>query len=132
MTFHNYIFFSTNSIFQSLPDETRDEYKKEFLDALIREKDVVVNTYATLGLKVNTNILIWFQADRIDTIQEFLNKLMHSSLGRYLQITYTFFGISRPTQYSPHSTIHEDTNRKGLPYLIIYPFTKTKEWHMLD
>jgi chlorite dismutase len=92
----------------------------------------VVNGYATLGLKVNTNILLWLQSDNLDSIQDLTNQLMHSKIGKSLHITYTFLGIARPTQYSPDSQDHKQTDRKGRKYLIIYPFTKTQEWYLLN
>ncbi|HWY79831.1 MAG TPA: chlorite dismutase family protein, partial [Candidatus Sulfotelmatobacter sp.] len=49
----------------------------------------------------------------------------------YLIITYTLFGMTRPTQYSPGSSGHLDTSRKGGAYLTIYPFTKTHAWYTL-
>ncbi|HSW47607.1 MAG TPA: chlorite dismutase family protein [Candidatus Saccharimonadales bacterium] len=132
MTNHNYIFLKNNPSLNEVSEKTLAEYKKEFIKELSSSKKVICNTYSVLGLKTNANILIWFQADSIDAIQDLLNKLMHTSLGKHLRITYTLFGITRPTQYSPTSTGHLDTNRKGKQYLIIYPFTKTQEWYMLD
>ncbi|HZE87748.1 MAG TPA: chlorite dismutase family protein [Methylomirabilota bacterium] len=132
MTSHNYIFFTAHKALHDIPKVTRDKYKKEFLKTLTSEKKVIAHSYATIGLKVNTQILIWFQADAIDTIQNLLNNLMHTHLGKYLTITETLFGMTRQTQYSPTAIGHLDTNRKGGRYLIIYPFTKTKEWYMLD
>jgi chlorite dismutase len=132
MTVHNYIFLKSDSSLRILPKTTLAAYKKEFTKKLVETKDVIANTYATTGLKVNTNILLWFQADKIDTIQDLLNRLLHTRLGEHLTITYTLLGLARPTQYSPASKQYLDTNRKGGKHLIIYPFTKTKEWHMLD
>ena len=132
MISHNYIFLTSHTDLQKLSRKTYEKYKREFLHVLTDEKHIIVTTYATVGLKVNTQILIWFQAETIDTIQDFLNVLLHTHLGRYLQITYTLFGMTRPTQYAPFPTNHLDTSRKGGQYLIIYPFTKTKEWHTLD
>ncbi len=132
MTSHSYIFFTIRTPFYDLPTASRKIYKKEFIKKLLSEKNVIVYTYATLGLKANTNILLWFQADAIETIQLLLNQLMHTKLGTYLDIAYTLFGMTRPTQYSSHATGHLHTERKGGRYLIIYPFTKTKEWYMLD
>ncbi len=132
MTSHNYIFFAIRPSFYDLPKTKQLAYKKAFLRELSREKKVITYTYATLGLKANTNILLWFQAETIDEIQVFLNKLMHTKLGEHLLITYTLFGMTRPTQYSDKSTRHLKTERKGGKYLVIYPFTKTKEWYMID
>ena len=132
MTYHNYIFFKTDSSFYKLSSASQKKYKRDFVKVLKNKTNVISYTYATLGLKVNTNIMIWFQAESIDEIQSLINKLMHTKLGSYLYITYTLFGNTRPTQYSSRSSGHLHTDRKGGKYLVIYPFTKTKEWYMLD
>lgn len=132
MTCHNYVFFTIDSSFSDLSDAVQKTYKKAFLSELKKETAVMSNTYATLGLKAHTTVLIWFQAETIDVIQLFLNHLLHTQLGKYLHITYTLFGMTRPTQYSSHSAGHINTERKGGKYLVIYPFTKTKEWYMHD
>src|SRR5258706_6654138 len=132
MLCHNYIFLSSNSTFHPLSKQIRYEYTTKFLHVLMNEKDVTSYTYATLGLKANTNILLWLQSESIDNTQNLLNMLMHTRLGDYLTITYTLFGMTRQTQYSTHAKGHLDTSRKGGKYLIIYPFTKNKDWYMLD
>jgi chlorite dismutase len=132
MQYHNYIFFTVTSEFHFLPSAKQKAYKSALLNELKNEKRVITYSFATTGLKANTDILLWFQSDAIETIQDFLNTLMHTKLGLYLKISYTLFGMTRPTQYSPKSTGHLQTGRKGGKYLIIYPFTKTNEWYMLD
>lgn len=132
MTCHNYIFFSSKDSLHDLSKKIRNEFIKEFLSVLNSDSNVIAYTYSTVGLKVNTNILIWFQADTIDAIQNLLNQLMHTGLGSHLKITHTLFGMTRPTQYHKESTMHLETKRKGGKYLIIYPFTKTTSWYMID
>src|SRR6185437_9093082 len=100
MTSHNYVFLTIHSDFRNLSPGEKQSYKKEFLKVLKDGKKVVVDTYATLGLKADTRIMLWFQADTIDEVQLFLNKLLHTKLGEYLVITHTLFGMTRPTQYS--------------------------------
>lgn len=132
MTFHSYIFFSVHPSFRKMSQSDQKTQKKLFIKALQKEKNVLAYTYATLGFKADTAFLLWFQADSIEAIQLFLNKLIHTKLGTYLMINHTLFGMARPTQYSQQSTGHLHTERKGGKYLIIYPFTKNKEWYQLD
>jgi chlorite dismutase len=132
MTYHSYIFFSVHPSFRKMSQFDQKAQKKLFIKTLQKEKNVLTYTYATLGLKVDTAFLLWFQSDSVDAIQLFLNKLIHTKLGLYLMINHTLFGMARPTQYSAQSTGHQHTERKGGKYLIIYPFTKNKEWYQLD
>lgn len=131
MVSHNYIFFTIHPSFYKLSPGEKQFFKKEFVEELKNERKVVTNTYATLGLKKDTRILLWMHADTIEEIQNFLNKLMHTKLGEYLVITHTLFGMTRQTQYSDKSTVHLKSQRKGEKYLVIYPFVKTKEWYQL-
>ena len=79
---------------------------------------------------------------------------MHAPLGKYLRITYTLFGMTRSSPYQPKSAaavetishempfdVHKDTEPVSPEpaaadsphrYLIVYPFTKTIEWHLLS
>jgi|SRR6185369_6327910 len=132
MTCHNFITIIIDPLFQDLTKAKRETFKKEFLKIIKSEKKVIVYAYTTLGLKAHTTILFWMQADTVEFIQNFLNTLMHARMGRYLRMTHTLFGMTRLTQYLPKSAAQEDTRRKGGKYLIIYPFSKTQEWHMLD
>jgi chlorite dismutase len=132
MQYHSYIFFNIRKKLFDVSPQERETLEKEFLQAIEKQKDVVVYSYTTLGLKVHTSVLLWFQSDSLIAIQDLINTLIHTKLGKYLKITYTLFGMTQPTQYSHGSVGHLQTTRKGGQFLIIYPFTKTKEWYMLD
>lgn len=131
MQYHDYIFFSVDSSFYKLSKAKQNDFKKSFLLQLEREKSVIIYPYSTLGLKNDTRFLLWLQANTLEEIQNVLNNLLHTAFGSYLTITYTFFGMTRQTQYSSALSKHLDTTRKGGAYLIIYPFTKTAAWYML-
>lgn len=132
MQYHNYIFLSARPKMQELSQKDLASFKKEFAREISGNKELVVNTFTTLGLKANINILIWLQADSLENIQNHINTLLQTNLGKYLTVTYTLFGIARPTKYSPKATGYLETGFKAGKYLIIYPFSKTKEWYQLD
>jgi chlorite dismutase len=132
MKYHNYIFLRSKLHPSDLSETELKRNKKEFLKILDGKKEVEVFSYSTLGLKAGTNILLWFQSDNLEKIQDLIAKLLHSKLGKYLKISYSYFGLARETQYSPHSQDYLNTLRKGRDYLIIYPFTKTPEWYQLN
>lgn len=132
MTFHSYIFFDLRPSYFDLETSQQKAFKKSFLAKLTKEKELIIYSYATLGLKKDTHFMLWMQANSAEKLQDFLNTLLHTTLGKYLHISYTLFGMPRPTQYSKTSTGHKYTERKGGKYLIIYPFNKTKEWYMLS
>lgn len=132
MIYHNYIFFAVDNTIRDLNLSRLKKLKKEFSNEISKSTDVVIYSYSLLGLKSQIVFMLWFQSDSIEQIQNLLNKLKHTKVGKYISITHTLFGVSHKTQYSADSGTKIETTRKGGKYLIIYPFTKTTEWHMLD
>jgi chlorite dismutase len=149
MLYHTYIFFDTRKNRHDLGEDDFADYKKEFIALIEKNKKVVTFGYSTLGLKAGSRFMLWFQSDEIERIQDLLNSLLHTRLGRYLKISYTLFGMIRASQYSRNrpttGAVAAETNAGekaqvidagagGIreKYLIIYPFTKTKEWHLMD
>lgn len=131
MKYHTYIFFAPKDSLSVVPEIKLSHYKKEFIEILQKEKKVISFSYATLGLTGNAYIMFWMQSDSLNTLQDVLNTLLHTALGKHLKITGTLFGIVRPSQYSKHLASEQtiNTQRTGAEYLVIYPFTKTTQWY---
>jgi chlorite dismutase len=130
--YHDYVFFSIDKSQREIPKEKLEMYKKEFIKEISHFQDVITYSYSLLGLKQQIVCMLWLQSDSIEQIQELLSRLTRTMLGQHLTISYTLFGMVRPTHYALGSVNHLETRRKGGKYLIIYPFTKTQEWHMLS
>jgi len=132
MLYHNYIFLGPKESLFNIENDILAKYKKEFIKKIEKEKKVITYTYATVGLTGNSFIMLWLQSESLNTIQDFINDLLHSSLGKHIKLTGTLFGIIRPSQYANHTiSATLNTQRTGTEYLIIYPFTKTTDWYML-
>jgi chlorite dismutase len=131
---HSYIFFDSDSALSQLTVPEIESCKTTFIEVIQNESGVRVFSFATLGFKAHTRFMLWIQAEEADHIQAFVNKLMHTSLGKHLKITYALFGLIRPSLYSkkPLATEGSLADKKRKKYLIVYPFTKTKEWYLLS
>ena len=131
MPHHSYIFFDVRESIHDVPLSTCTEYKKDFVAYLTKTKGIHVYTYATLGLKPNTRFMFHIHATTVDEVQIFLRDLLKTDLGRYLTITHTLMGMTRSSQYNPHHAPQESIPETPHRYLVVYPFTKTIEWHLL-
>jgi chlorite dismutase len=90
--------------------------------------------YTTLAFKPNTTFMLWIRSQKPQDTQDMLRDLLRISFARYLTISHTLFGIERPSQYSGRIGKPEQVMQnyeKRLSYLVIYPFTKTPDWHLL-
>jgi chlorite dismutase len=127
MTYHSYIFFDSK-------DGAAQADPSDFVQATERSTNVKVAAYKTVGLKAGSRFMLWMSADEPEHIQNLTAALMHTTLGAKLTISHVLFGMVRPSQYvgratSQEQAIQEDDRGR---YLIIYPFTKTKEWYLLS
>lgn len=125
---HSYIFFDAEPTISAIPKKDLEMYKAAFADVIAKNPQVRTRAYATLAFKAGTRFMLHLHAEEAAIMQEFVRDLLHTDFGAHLKITYSLLGLTRPSPYNPRGTLREeeDPQRK---YLIVYPFTKTIEWH---
>jgi len=133
-TFHSYTFFQLNNSFRRMASIKKNAYIKEFVQLVESNKKVVVYAYSLVGLKSDYDILLWFHASSIEEIQLLVSQILAIKMGEYLSLSHTLLGMTRGSQYNskPVANNEELDGILRLPYLIVYPFTKTKEWYLLS
>ena len=132
LPYHSYLFFDIEKAFYRLEKNEQKIKKQALQDLFGSRKDLSIEFYATLGFKPKTVFMLWVRSQNPESIQELLRGIYGSAFGEAATLTYSFFGIARESQYSgrqgrPEQTIQNFSDR--LPYFIVYPFTKTTEWH---
>ncbi len=78
-----------------------------------------------------TRFMLHMNAKTPDAIQILVRDLLHTSLGAHLRVAYTLMGLTRASQYNPKAPPKESTPDTQHRYLVVYPFTKTIEWHLI-
>jgi len=133
-TFHSYTFFQLNNSFRRMTSIKKNAYIKEFVQLVESNKKVVVYAYSLVGLKSDCDILLWLHASSIEEIQLLIVQILAIKMGEYLSLSHTLLGMTRGSQYNskPVANNEELDGILRLPYLIVYPFTKTKEWYLLS
>ena len=131
MPYHSYIFFDAEPGINTLSETILREAKKSFVDCSSKNADVLTIAYSTLALKSGTRFMLHLNAKTPDEIQLLVRDLLHTSLGKHLRLTYTLLGMTRASQYNPHHAPKESIPDASHKYLVVYPFTKTVEWHLI-
>jgi len=133
---HSYIFFDSEPSLNSIFETELEIRKKLFIEVIHKHTNVRVFSFATLGFKARTRFMLWIQAGTAEEIQHLVRDLLHTQLGKHLRIEYSLFGLTRTSHYNSRPKEHQEEKELGdLPrkkYLIVYPFTKTKEWHVKE
>ncbi len=107
---------------------------EEFGAALASSGNVTTFTYSMIGLKAGVDVLLWSLAASLDALEERGARAMRSGMGTWMIAQHSFLGIIRPSQYVKRPTSQEQWLFAGerSAYLIVYPFTKSTDWYLLD
>jgi chlorite dismutase len=112
----NYVFFKLDSGWRRLPNDERERGKEECLRA-------------------DADFMLWKIGYDLDAFEEMTGALLKSGLGKYLNVTYSYFGLARRSIYVGEHTPGWENRRYIIPgegdYLFVYPFVKTRAWYQL-
>ena len=129
--FFNFSFFKVDPKWRWMADLAKEESAKE-VDNILRNSGIKLRTYSTLGLRDDADFLFWFAAKSVDEIQDAISKLYSTVFGKYITPSLVYLSCTRPSIYArkgkTSSFISGDEPKK---YVVVYPFTKTREWYLL-
>lgn len=116
---------------------TRDERcrdAEEFCSAVSSRGEVSTFTYSTIGLKAGVDVLLWSLAPSLEALEEKAAMALRSGLGAWMTARHSFLGIIKPSQYVKRPTSQEQSLFSGerSQYLVVYPFTKSTDWYLVD
>ena len=114
-----------------MADLAKEESAKEVKNILLRT-GISYRSYSNVGMRDDTDLLLWFAAPTVDAIQAATERLYGTVFGKYIEPSMTYLSCTRPSMYvsdpKPQGFVAGDPPKK---YVIVYPFTKTREWYLL-
>ena len=129
--YFNFSFFQIDPKWRWMADLAKEESARE-VENVIRNSGVRFRSYSTLGLRSDADFLFWFAAKSIEEIQKVISKLYLTVFGKYVIPTQTYLSCTRPSIYARKGRIISFVaGNKSKKYVIVYPFTKTREWYLL-
>ncbi|MGE3152621.1 MAG: chlorite dismutase family protein [Nitrospiraceae bacterium] len=134
----NFIFYKVDPAWRRLPEDERTRGKQEFIRAIEEyQGKVIVIAYSTVGIRPETDIMLWRISYELELFQEMSTKIMASGLGKYLSTPYSYLSMTKRSVYVDNHS-HEGQESKRLTiipgrskYIFVYPFLKTREWFLL-
>ena len=134
----NFIFYKVDPAWRRLPEDERTRGKQEFIRAIEEyQGKVIVIAYSTVGIRPETDIMLWRISYEMELFQEMSTKIMASGLGKYLSTPYSYLSMTKRSIYVDNHS-HEGQESKRLTiipgrskYIFVYPFLETREWFLL-
>ena len=117
-----------------LPAAERHDTCAAFFDAVTGAEAVKTFTYSMVGLKPGVDILLWRLGPSLDALEESAAAALRAGMGPWTEVRQSFVGVIQPSQYVKRPTAQEQSLFSGerARYLVVYPFTKSTEWYLLD
>jgi chlorite dismutase len=117
-----------------LPDAQRRSTCSDFLSSVEQAKDVKSYAYSMVGLQPGVDLMLWRLAPTLDALEDSAAAALRCGMGTWMNVQESFLGSIRPSQYVKKPTPQEQSLFSGdrSRYLIVYPFTKSAEWYLLD
>lgn len=136
--FVNFMFFRIDRAFRSLDAQTKSAAKRELAEIVQRYTGpMMVLPYSTVGLKAGVDFMLWRIGYDLDPFQKMVADINKSVLGRYTDIPFSYFSMTKHSQYVEEH-VHEGQEGRRLkivpgkrPFLFVYPFVKTRDWYLL-
>jgi len=134
----NFAFFKVLPEWRRLSIAERREHKDEAARVLLRWdcEDMRVLTYTTAGLRGDCDFMLWRISYSLECLNAAHSDFMKTRLGGYLEVTHSFLGMTRRSQYligherDERQASHSYIKPGGSKYLVVYPFSKTREWYL--
>jgi chlorite dismutase len=117
-----------------LPEAERCETAEDLIRVIDGEAGVTTHCYSMVGLQPGTDLLMWSLAPSLESLEEKAAAVLRSGMGRWMGVTESFLGVIQQSQYVKRPTAQEQSLFSGerSRYLIVYPFTKSTEWYLLE
>ena len=130
--FFTFTFYKVDPKWRWLNEMGKDEASREFLELLnAARKRIKIRTYSTIGLRHDSEFMIWTLSPSLENIQILASKIYTTILGKYIEPTSTYLSLTRKSFYSNQVKLGFETEEEPLRYAVVYPFIKSREWYLL-
>lgn len=128
-----YTFFKMRKDWYFLDKRTSEEAKRDFLSiAQEVSSRLRASFFSLIGTRADADFMIVLGSKKLEDFEEPISKILHSPLGRYLEVAYSYIAVERRSQYFARQKVEEVSgpfsNKK---FLFVYPFVKKREWYKL-
>jgi chlorite dismutase len=134
----HFCFYKLDPAFRRLGNEEKEAARAEFTQlAQQRHEGMICLSYSTVGLRGDTDFLLWRIAKSSDALQTQTAAFNKSRLGGYLNLSQSYLSMTKRSVYmDPLDPFHDPESRSRIlpgkcKYLFVYPFVKTRAWYLL-
>lgn len=137
--FVNYAFYKIDPSWRLRSLEQRAADKSELAELIETFGDeMFVRTYSTVGTRGDTDFMLWRVSEDVNILNRSTAAMNQTAIAPYLRVPYHYLAMTRRSMYvANHRHEGQEGTRTTLrpvdaPYLVVYPFVKTRNWYALS
>ncbi len=113
-------------------DRTELVAETEATIGALAPKDLVVRGwYDVAGLRADADLMVWWHAPQVETVQQAYHDLRRTALGRHLRPVWSVVALHRPAEFNKGHVPAFMAGEEPRGYLSVYPFVRSYEWYLL-
>jgi len=127
-----YTFYRVNPAWRRLPVEDRAAHKDAFAEVVEDwvERLDALRVYTVTGVRPDADFFLWRITERYEDLGELGAALNATPLAAWLETPYSYLATTKASEYTQARRPRRVIPR-GSPYLVVYPFVKTRPWYAL-
>ena len=87
--------------------------------------------YDVAGLRADADLMVWWHAPDVETVQEAYRQLRRTALGRHLEPVWSVVALHRPAEFNKSHVPAFMSGEDARGYLCVYPFVRSYDWYLL-
>jgi len=95
-------------------------------------KDLVVRGwYDVAGLRADADLMVWWHAPEVETVQDAYRRLRRTRLGQGLEPAWSVVALHRPAEFNKGHVPAFMAGEDPRGYVCVYPFVRSYDWYLL-
>lgn len=105
---------------------------EEALADLARQDLVVRGSYDIAGMRADADLMFWWHAPTVETVQAAYKAVRRTRLGAHLKPVWSVVALHRPAEFNKSHVPAFLYDEEGRDYACVYPFVRSYEWYVMD
>jgi chlorite dismutase len=113
-------------------ESDRQAQKDEFGEVVdsFTERFDHLRAYSVTGVRGDCDFFLWKITEQYELLEELGTALNGTAMSGWLETPYSYLATTKASQYTSARKARKITPH-SLPYLVVYPFVKTRPWYAL-
>ena len=101
------------------------------LDRLAGKGLTIRGWYDVGGLRADADVMVWWHAPDLETVQQAYRTLRRTPLGRHLHPVWSVVALHRPAEFNKSHVPAFMAGEEPRGFICVYPFVRSYEWYLL-